>query len=155
MNLINVNKALNDTIYRILSTTEFNTVKIVPEDLSEPITRPAFKVCLEDSNSNKSYLYDNVHSIKFGVYFFAQDVNKTKMDNLKVRNYLINGLIENIVDNTNTYFYQINEDGLNFLVEDGVLICNLTIENAEQLELGHYDANAENIENITKDFNFN
>lgn len=128
--LLEINQAINDKIIHSLSKSEFNTVKIIASDLSEPIIRPSLKVILDDGNTGKMNSYMKERTLQVKVYFFASDLKKHKIENTKVQDLIENEFLTPIKV-TETFYIDIDE--VNSTVSDTVLICSFNIETLEDI----------------------
>jgi hypothetical protein len=126
--LIEINKAIDIKIKDSLKTTEFKSVPIVAEDVSEPIVRPSLKVEIDnttDSNFNANCKEKN---LVCRVYFFAKDKDKYKLDNTKMRDILSNALLSGIYVKPG-FFVPI--ENVECEVSDTVLICSFDMYSVE------------------------
>lgn len=123
ISLIQINKIIVDTIRNILKGTEFEKVPIVNYDVSEGFERPSIKIDL-DNNS-----FENLNSNMMGrsltvrIYFFATDLKKYKIENLKLCDLIETGLIDGIL--TDDIFINIEE--INSNIVDTVLQIDFDI----------------------------
>ena len=128
--LLEINKAINNKIKEALKGTEFSSVKLLAEDISEPIVRPSLKVAIENSTNGKFNTNCREKNLTCRVYFFAKDRNKYKMDNSKMQDLIENAFLEDLKVAENFYI-PIEEVESN--VSDTVLICNFDLYSVELL----------------------
>lgn len=140
--LLEINKAINEKIKHALNNTEFATVPIIASDLSEPIVRPSFKIIFDDGTTGKFNSCMKERTLTVRVYFFATDLKKYKLENIKMQDLIENEFLTPIkVSDT---FY-IDVDEVEVTVSDTVLICSFNIETLEDIpDITEY----ENIENL-------
>lgn len=96
INLITINAAINDYLENKLSNTSLKGVPIVAYDISEGFERPCMKVELESGaldTLNSNYLN---RSLTVRIYFFATDIKKYKVENLKAQYAIEMALIQGI-----------------------------------------------------------
>lgn len=129
LTLLQITKAVNDKIKSALTGTAFSAVQIVASDVSEPIIRPSIKVMLEDSSNGKFNAQCREKTLTFRVYFFAQNINKYRIDNLKMQDIIENAFLDGLyVDGA-----YIPTDSVESEVVDTVLICSFDIYTIELL----------------------
>lgn len=127
--LFQINKAINDILTNALSNTEFKEVKLVDEDLKEPIERPSIKVKIGDSTTGRFNDSNKERTLIVRVHFFAKNKEQPKLENLKMREIIENIFTLHPLKITDDFFIDINEVQSN--VSDGVLICSFDIETLE------------------------
>jgi hypothetical protein len=130
LTLININKAINDRINLIKSNTDYSNVKIVAEDVSEPIIRPSLKVELDNSSNGKYNSLIRERLLSYKIYFFAQDSKKYKFDNIKMQEILENGFLE-ALELSESFFVEV--ENFESIVVDTVLICSYDINLIEEM----------------------
>lgn len=128
--LLEVNKAINDRIKTAKSGTEFSTVEIIAEDVSEPIVRPSIKVNIEYGSSSKFNINCREKNLTCRIYFFAKDRTKYKFDNAKMQDILENAFLEDL-EIKESFFISI--DNFESEVADTVLICSFDLYVVELL----------------------
>jgi hypothetical protein len=129
--LIEINKAINDSIKGALALTEYNPNElIVAEDVSEPIIRPSIKVAIENSTNGKFNANCREKNLTCRVYFFAKDRNKYKLDNVKMQELLENTFIEGLKIKEG---FHIPIESVESEVTDTVLICSFDLYVVELL----------------------
>jgi hypothetical protein len=126
--LIDINKAINNKIKEALTGTEFSTVPLIAEDISEPITRPSIKVGIENSTNGKFNANCREKNLTCRVYFFAKDRYKYKLDNSKMQDIIETAFLEDLKINENFYI-PIEEVESN--VSDTVLISSFDLYSIE------------------------
>jgi len=94
--LIDINKAINNQIKKAIGGTEYSKVLIVAEDLSEPIIRPSFKVEIDSNSNGLINAVCREKDITVRVYYFATDLRKYKIENMKVQDILENAFLEDL-----------------------------------------------------------
>jgi len=141
--LIQINKGINETIENALVNTDLADVPIKPEDTKEvfkketdgstiSVTRPSIKVQLEKDNTGKLNSCTKERTLTVRVYFFAKDRYKYRVDNLKMRDILVNAFLEDIKI-TDTFYMPITEDGVECSVTDSVLQCSFDLYSLEEI----------------------
>lgn len=128
--LLEINKAINDKIKHALNGSEFENVPIIASDLSEPIVRPSLKIFLEDGKTGKFNSCMKERTLTVGVYFFATDLKRYKIQNTKVQDLIENEFLTPIKI-SDTFIVDIDE--VESTVSDTVLICNFNIETLENI----------------------
>lgn len=128
--LLALNKAVNDRIMQALVDTEFSTVNLVAEDVTEPIIRPSIKTNIESSTNGKYNSSCREKTLTCRVYFFAKDRYKYKIDNLKMQDLLENTFLDDLEVGENFY---IPIENVNSEVSDTVLICSFDLHTIELL----------------------
>lgn len=122
--LIEINKAINNKIKEALAGTDFNTVPLLAEDISEPIIRPSLKVAIENSTNGMFNANCREKNLTCRVYFFAKDRYKYKIDNSKMQDLMENAFLDGIKFNDNFY---IPIEEVESEVVDSVLICSFDL----------------------------
>ncbi len=128
--LLEINKAINNKIKKALVGTDFNSVPIIAEDISEPIVRPSLKVSIENSTNGKFNANCREKNLTCRVYFFAKDRNKYKMDNSKMQDLIENACLEDL-QVTESFYIPIEE--VESEVSDTVLISSFNLYSIELL----------------------
>ena len=123
LSLIDINKAINDKIKAALVGTDFESVKIVAEDVSKPIIRPSIKVDLEQSENGKFNASCREKTLTIRVYFFASDANKYKIENLKFQDIIETALLDGLYVND----AHVPVDDITSDVADTVLIISFDL----------------------------
>lgn len=124
ISLIELNKIIVSKIKNILSGTEFKAVPIISYDVSEGFERPSIKVDFDDSQLEKINSHMLGRSLTVRIYFFATNVKKYKIENLKMLDLIECGLINGIM----TEYGFINVLDINSNVIDTVLEVNFDID---------------------------
>jgi hypothetical protein len=130
ISLLDINKAINEKIELALAGSDFNTVPIIASDLSEPNVRPFIKVVLDNGSSRKMNSCMKEQTLQCRVYFFASDLKKYKIENMKVRDLIQNEFLTPLVV-SDTFIVDIDEIEAN--TSDTVLICSFDIETLEDI----------------------
>ena len=130
LTLIEINKAVNKMIEDTLQNTIFKDVKIVPEDIAEPIVRPSIKIDMESSINRKFNSNCGEKTLIFRVYFFAKNKNKYNIDNLKMQDILETAFLDGLRV-SDDYYIPISE--VTSEVTDTVLVCSFDIYAVEIL----------------------
>lgn len=128
--ILEVNKAVNDRLKAALVGTDFSSVPIVAEDISEPIVRPSLKVGIEYGLNNRFNANCRERSLTCRIYFFAQNRNKYKFDNANMQDILENAFLEDL-EIEEVFFVSI--DNFESEVSDTVLTCNFDLYAVELL----------------------
>lgn len=147
--LLDINKSINEKIKDALASSEFSTVPIIASDLSEPIVRPSLKVIL-DATGGKMNSCMKERTLNVRVYFFATDLKKYKIQNMKVAELIDNEFLTPLVVNDSFY---IDIDEVEANTSDTVLICSFNIETLEDIPEIILDDGVEyeNMENLYLD----
>lgn len=128
--LLEINEAINNKIKQALAGTDFTTVSLLAEDISEPIIRPSLKVSIENSTNGKFNANCRQKNLTCRVYFFAKNRYKYKIDNSKMQDILENAFLEDLKVGDNFYI-PIQE--VESEVVDTVLICSFDLYSIELL----------------------
>ncbi|KEZ85551.1 hypothetical protein IO99_13730 [Clostridium sulfidigenes] len=128
--LLEINKAINKKIKEALKGTEFSSVPLLAEDISEPIVRPSLKVAIENSTNGKFNSNCREKNLTCRVYFFAKDRNKYKMDNSKMQDLIETAFLEDL-QVTESFYIPIEE--VESEVSDTVLISSFNLYSIELL----------------------
>lgn len=128
--LLELNKSINDKIKKALVLSEFTTVPIVASDLSETIIRPSLKIFLDDGTGGKMNSCMKEQTLRVRVYFFASDLKKYKIENMKVRELIQNEFLTPLKV-TDTFIVEVDE--IEAETSDTVLICSFDIETLEDI----------------------
>lgn len=125
-----INAAVNEKIQTAIENVFDYEVPLVAEDITEPIIRPSIKVIFENSDSTKFNEHCKERNISYSVYFFAKNRNKTKPENIAIREAIENEFINDLKVDDNFY---IPIDNLQFETSDGVLIITFDLYTIELL----------------------
>lgn len=128
--LIELNKAINNKIEKALNKSEFAKVPIIASDLSEPIIRPSIKVFFDDGVAGKMNSSMKEQTLTTRVYFFASNLEKYKLENMKVRELIQNEFLTPLVVD-NTFIVEVEE--IKVTTSDTVLILSFDIETLENI----------------------
>lgn len=150
VSLIEINKAINYKVKKALSDSEFSKVPIIASDLSEPVVRPSIKISLDDATTGKMNSCMKERTLTVRVYFFATDVNRSKLENTKVRDLIENEFLTPI--KVSETFY-IDVDEVETMITDNVLILSCDIETLELIPENILDDGIEY--DIMENLNFN
>lgn len=123
ISLVELNKIIVSKIREILKGTPFQDVPLISSDVSEGFDRPSLKVDFDNvtlENLNANMLG---RSLTVRVYFFASDVKKYKLENLKMLDFIECGLVNGIM----TEYGYIDILDLNSNVIDTILEINFDI----------------------------
>ncbi|WMI80904.1 phage tail terminator family protein [Anaerotignum sp. MB30-C6] len=127
LTLIEINKAINNTIKKALGFTDFKDVPLCPEDVTEPIIRPSIKVEMDSSKNGRLNSCMREKTLTIRVYFFASNLRKYKIENLKMQDVLENAFLDGLyVDGAYIPIEEVESD-----VTDTVLICSFILYLAE------------------------
>lgn len=150
ISLLDINKAINEKIELALAGSDFNTVPIIASDLSEPNVRPFIKVVLDNGSSRKMNSCMKEQTLQCRVYFFASDLKKYKIENMKVAELIENEFLTPLVVNNTFYIYV---DDIEATTSDTVLLCSFNIETLEDIPEIILDDGVEyeNMENLYLD----
>lgn len=125
--LLEINKAINSKIENALLSTDFKNVKIVAQDLAEPVIRPCIKVEIESCKSSR-LAYFKEKSLICRIYYFASDRNKYKIENAKMGDILENAFLDDLKVKEG---FLIPIDEVELYVTDTVLVCSFDLYTAE------------------------
>lgn len=146
-----IQKAIADKIRFAFSKSEFKNIPIVSSDEEEPILRPSIKIFLEDT---ESYRFSKMKekTLTYRVYFFASDINKYKVENLKASDILEKEFLKPLKLNENCY---IEIENFRSTVTDTVLLISFELNTLEEIEDDLFeeiifddDKNSEKIEEL-------
>lgn len=108
------------TISSILKTN-FPNIDIPSTDIKEGSKRPYFYVELDDFKSKLLNKWNKECKISIRIYYFSKDEYKNQVELLEMQEALNDLFISGIwIENTPFFIHQL-EDGLDFMVTDGVL----------------------------------
>lgn len=151
VSLIEINKALVDRLRTALKYTPFELTPIVNYDLEEGFERPSLKVDIE---SDREFINNNYtgRTVRVNVYFFASDIKKYKIENLKIQEIIENTFLGGfkIAQNCHVYVEDIESDIIDTVLEVSFEFniisekINLEDENAEYMETLHLDFKGDN-----------
>ena len=127
---LDINRAVNVKIEHALANSEFSTVPVIASDLSEPIIRPSLKIFFYDGKSGKMNSCMKEQTLHCRVYFFASNLEKYKIENMKVRELIQNEFLTPLVVN-DTFIVDVDE--VEASTNDTVLICSFDIETLEDI----------------------
>lgn len=105
--LLQLNKAINDTITAALNGTDFSEVPLIAYDTKEGIKRPCIKVEMQNCKNGKFNINSREKTLTVRVYFFASDRYQYKIENVKMQDILENAFLEGL--QTQDYFISIDE----------------------------------------------
>ena len=128
--LIEINKAINDTLKAALVGTAFSAVSLLAEDVSEPILRPSLKVSIDSSSNGKFNALCREKNLSCRIYFFASNMHKYKLENLKMQDLIETAFLDDIKIKDG-FFIPI--DSVDSEVVDTVLICSIDLYAVELL----------------------
>lgn len=129
LTLLQITKAVNNTVKTALENTEFSDIPLVASDVSEPITRPSIKIMLEQSTNGKYNSRCREKDLTFRVYFFAENPHKYRIDNLKMQDIIENALLGGLfIDGAYIPIVDVNSDTV-----DTVLVCSFDLYAVELL----------------------
>lgn len=118
INLIDINKHITSTIREGSKGTELEGIEIIPYDITEGFKRPSLKIDVTSGvleHLNPNYLN---RSLTVRVYFFASDVIRYKIENLKAQYILEMSLVNGIkVENLNIPVYDIDSNIIDSVLE--------------------------------------
>lgn len=139
--LMQIHNCIADKIRNAVIGTPFEGVKISNSDLTEGFERPSFKIEFENStldNLNSNFLDRN---LTVRIYFFASDIKKYKVENLKVQDLLESEFIGGLkFDDDFIWIHDIESTiadsvlQLGFDISTQFLKRKSEIENAEYME---------------------
>jgi len=104
ISLLDINKALIKVLKESIMNTEFSDVPIIATDETE-IIRPSLKLNMEAKNLEKVNANWVGRTIETNLYFFAKDLKKYKIDNLKIQDIIESAFIEGLRIKENVYVY--------------------------------------------------
>jgi len=127
LTLMQINKAVDDTIESALHNTEFATVSVWAKDISEPIKRPSLKVAIGPSKNGRLNASYREKTLTIRVYFFASNLKKYKIENTKMQDILESAFLDGVYVNGAYIPIETVESD----VTDTVLICSFDLYIAE------------------------
>ncbi|WP_321994827.1 phage tail terminator family protein [Clostridium butyricum] len=129
--LLDVNKEIISKLKKSLSKEGHNNIKILESDLSEPIIRPSFKIFMEDPSYEALNSRYRENTVTIEIYFFATDIKKYKLENLKMQSLIETTFIEGLrIDDC--FFIPINK--VHSEIQDTVLVSSFDIEMVQEIE---------------------
>lgn len=128
--IIQINKAIIDTLRGNLVGTEFEGIDFINQDLSEGYTRPCLKVDIESTTSGKFNAHMKERTLTVRVYFFAKNKEKPKLENIKMQEIVENAFLEDLKV-TDTFYIPMDE--VESDISDGVLISSFDLGTLEIL----------------------
>ncbi len=140
ISLIDINKSVNEKIKGSLAGTNFSSVPIIAEDVTEPIVRPSIKVEFEKTTNGKFNSSCREKTLTIRVYFFAKDRVKYKLDNIEMQDILETAFLDGVTVREGFY---IPVENVESEVTDSVLICSFDLYT---LELLPYNETSETME---------
>ena len=130
LTLLEIHKAINDTVKKGLKNTEFSDAILRPEDVSEPIVRPSIKVQIDNSNNGRRNSCFREKTLTVRIYFFASDIRKYKIENLKMQDVLENSFLDGMyIEGAYIPINDVESD-----VTDTVLTCSFQLYLVELAE---------------------
>lgn len=122
MTLLEINKAIIDQLKPHL-TGNFASVKVIAEDLSEPISRPSIKVTM-DGNSLGHYTGAiTERNLTVRLYFFAASATRNKFDNIGMQETIEQTFFGGLAVGDDL----LSVEAIDSTVSDGVLICSFDL----------------------------
>lgn len=131
--LIQINKAINNTIQSALIGTEFKDVEIVSGDFTDGIIRPSLRVTFDNAKTGKFNKQLKERTLTIRVLFYCKDKNKYKLDNFIMQDIIENAFLEDIKVTDTFYMPIISEDGVESEVVDTVLQCSFDLYSLEEI----------------------
>lgn len=129
LTLVEINKEINNTIESALERAGFKNVPLVAEDLSEPIIRPSIKVEIEGSRNGRLNSCTREKTLTVRVHFFASNLRKYKMENLKMQDVLEDAFLDGLyVNGAYIPIEDVESD-----ITDTVLICSFEMYLVEEI----------------------
>lgn len=121
--------AVNDTILAALVGADLSAVPLLASDVSEPIKRPSIKVMLEATSNGLFNAQCREKNLTYRIYFFAKDLNKYRMDNLKMQEILEGAFL----DGLSVKGAHIPIASIESTIADTVLVCTVELYAVELL----------------------
>ncbi|MBN7575412.1 hypothetical protein C1H57_08335 [Clostridium sp. 2-1] len=145
-----IRTAINNTIINALKGTKFEGVKPTAIDFTDGIPRPSIRLIFDNSRTGKSNSNLKERTLTVRVYFYAENKDRYRNDNIEMQDILENTFLED-VKVTDTFYMPLVEDGeVECEVVDTVLQCSFDLYSLEEI---YDDSNLEPIEELN--FNLN
>ncbi len=116
-----------------LLETEFSTplsFDIWAQDFQETLQRPSLKIILENGTARKYNSLSKERILLYRIYFFAQNAQRPKIENMNMQEKLENLFLDGIFVKED---FHIPIDDLEFETTDGVLVCTFQLRTIELL----------------------
>lgn len=147
--LNDIRTAINQTVINALIGTKFEGIKPTIIDNIDGIQRPSIRITFDNTKTGKFNSQLKERTLTCRLYFFAQDKNKYRNDNLEMQDIIENAFLED-VKVTDTFYMPILDDGVESVVTDTILECSFDLYSLEEI----YDDSAlEPIEELNMKFN--
>lgn len=111
--------------------TDIKKVKIVAQDLTEPVIRPCIKVEIDSCKSSRLAHFKE-KSLTCRIYYFASDRNKYKIENSIMGDILENAFLDGLKVEEG---FLIPIDEVETYVADSVLVCSFDLYTAELIPI--------------------
>lgn len=149
--LSDVKTAINRIIINSLVGTSFEGIQPTTADYIKEIPRPSLRVIFDTTRTGKFNSQLRERTLTIRVYFYAEDKNKFRDDNLEMQDIIENAFLED-VKVTDTFYMPItSEDGVTSEVVDTILECYFDLYSLEEI---YDDSNLENIEELNINLNY-
>lgn len=138
--LIDIYKAIIDTVNLTLVDTDFVDTKFSSTSIVENITRPSLYLDFQNNKTNKANHDTKERNLKVELFYFATIRNNAKIELLKIQDILENAFLEEIKV-SDTFYFPVSEVEFDVNKTDGYLTCNFelySLENIEFVDLSEY-----------------
>lgn len=143
LSLMDINKSIVERLRNSLKNTPFKSTPIINTDLEEGFERPSLKI---DVRADREQINTNYtgRTVAVDVYFFASDIKKYKIENLKIQDIIENTFLGgwSIAEGCFIHVYDIESD-----IVDTVLIVSFEFEIVNQV-VNQEEENAEYMETL-------
>lgn len=145
-----IRTAINNTIINALKGTKFKEIKPTAIDFTDGIPRPSIRVIFDNSRTGKFNSNLKERTLTVRVYFYAENKNKYRNDNIEMQDILENAFLEDIKVVDNFYMPLVEDGEVECEVIDTVLQCSFDLYSLEDI---YDDSNLEPIEEIEMELN--
>ena len=138
--LIDIYKAIINTVTVALTDTEFSTTKFSSTSIVENITRPSVYLSFQSNKTNRFNFNIKERNLKVELFYFATIRTNAKIELLKIQDILENTFLEEIKV-SDTFYFPTSEIDFYINKTDGYLTCNFelySLENIEFVDLSEY-----------------
>lgn len=130
VSLKSIKKAVISAIQTAIDDTEFKNVKIISEEVKEPILRPAIRVIADNTTFGKFNANNTERQCYFEIYFFAENEHKYIKDNLKMRQILELTFLEDLKIEEGFF---VPVESVDCETSDTVIVCRIKLYMIELL----------------------
>ena len=147
--LIDIYKAIINTVTLALIDTEFISTKFSSTSIVENITRPSLYLDFPNNKINKFNHDIKERNLKVELFYFATVRNNAKIELLKIQDILENAFLEEIKV-SNTFYFPTSETEFDVNKTDGYLICSFELYSLEEIDFIDLSEYMETLESKNK-----